>query len=511
MAKPRQKNKPGRTGRTIAYVLLVGVIAVICFYPITRYYFLQDDFTLLANVAFDRNATVANTFGSESDLFRPLTKIAYFGVMHGLFGLNPLPYHLVSLAIHVLNTLLVFVLLRRFRIERIPALVATALFAFHVGFFDVVAWISCIQQLAGQAFMLAGLILGVRAVDTKRPLLVVLAASAYVLALLSLEQTYALPLLLFLYAYTKEKVGPARNRAGRALRDTAPYLALMVLYLVYMAASKGVPEEGPYKYRIGANVITNLFTYLDWVFAFSVVMPFVVDVSSTGLTSAHVVLAILLIYSLAKGRKRVVIFSTAYYVLTILPLLFLEGHAFYLHNYIPSVGVLCLMAPVVEDLFKVVRDWNRRFVPATAVILIGLAAIICYTKVRANETNYLRPDLPLPNDFVLRRAVIAKHTFDDVTVKGQTQSPPKNLFMVYTSEDGWYKYNVVAALGQGSALKLFYSEPDLNVTFHEKGDTLYGYNVSDSRIFFFDYMGRCFTPEEMDTEEGAAIKPIESD
>ncbi len=508
MTKPQRKEKPGRTARTIAYVLLVGVVAAICFYPITRYYFLQDDFVLLANVTFDRGATVDNAFGTRGDLFRPLTKIAYFGVMHGLFGMNPVPYHFVSLAMHILNILLVFVLLRRLHVERIPALVATSLFAFHLGFFDVVAWISCFQQLAGQAFMLAGLILGMRGVDTKRRLFVVLAALSYVLALLSLEQTYALPLLLFVYAYTKEKTGSAAERTRMALGDNAPYLSLMVIYLVFMAASKGIPESGPYQYHFGGNVVSNLLTYLDWAFAFSVVMPFVVDVKSAGLTSAHIVLAILLVYSLARGRKRLVVFSMAYYLLTILPVLFLEGHAFYLHNYLPSVGILVLIAPVIEDLFKTVRDWKRQLVPATAVMVIGLAAITCFTKVRTNEKNYLRRDLPLPNDFVLRRAVIAKNTFDDITLKGRTQSPPKNLFMVYASEDGWYKNNVLAALGQGSALKLFYSEPDMNIAFYDKGDTLFGYNPAESRIFFFDHMGRCFTPEEMHSEEGSAVETV---
>jgi len=200
--------------------------------------------------------------------------------------------------------------------------------------------------------------------------------------------------------------------------------------------------------------------------------------------------------------------SMAYYLLTILPVLFLERHTFYLHNYLPSVGILILVAPVIEDLFKVVREWNRRFVSATAVLVIGLAAVICFTKVRANEKNYLRSDLPLPNDFVLRRALIAKRAFDDISSKGRTESPPKNLVMVYASEDGWYKTNVLAALGQGSALKLFYSDPDLNVMFYDKGDTLFGYNPADSRIFFYDYMGRCFTPEELATEKGSAIENI---
>jgi hypothetical protein len=55
-------------------------------------------------------------------------------------------------------------------------------------------------------------------------------------------------------------------------------------------------------------------------------------------------------------------------------------------------------------------------------------------------------------------------------------------------------------------VKLFFSDPDLDVTFHEKGDTLYGYDPGNSRIFFFDHMGRCMTPEEMNTEDGSPVQ-----
>ena len=506
MNKPQPKKKSGRTRKIAFYVATVGVLALVCFYPVTKYFFAQDDFILLANAVFDKGSSVGAAFGSASDLFRPLTKILYFDAAHGIFGLNPFPYHVVSLVIHVLNVVLVFILLRRFRIDRLSSIVVSAFFAFHTGFFDVVAWISCIQQLAGQAFMLAGLILGIRAMGTKRLSLVVLSLLCYALALLSLEQAYALAPLLFLHAYFREKTGKALTRAAKALRDAGPYLVLMSLYLLYMGVAKGVPEEGPYQFHFGTNVLSNLLTYLDWVLAISVAMPFIVDVSPTGLTAAHLVLALLVVYNLAKGRKRIVLFSSAYYLLTILPVLFLDGHMFHLHNYVPAVGIVLLAAPVVEDFFEIVRHWNARFVPGIAVLLVGLVALTCLTKVRVNETNYLRPDIRLPKDFVLRRAVVARTAYEDLTAKTRGQDPPDKFFMVYNARKDWYMDNVVTALGRGSALKLFFSDPDLDVTFHEKGDTLYGYDPGNSRIFFFDHMGRCMTPEEMNTEDGSPVQ-----
>lgn len=509
MTKPPPKKKSPRSRRTIGHLVLVAIAVVVCFYPVTKYFFLQDDFILLANAAYDRDSTVMSTFGGDSDLFRPLTKILYFGVMYQAFGLDPVPYHLVSLAVHLVNIVLLFLLLRKLRNDRLSSLIVTSLFALNLGFFDVLAWISCIQQLLGQTFMLAGLILGIRAMENRRPVFAALALSSYVLALLSLEQTYALPLILFFHSFSREKAGSASGRTRKALRETWAYLVIMAMYLVYMAAVKGVPGEGPYQYKLGANVIANLLTYLDWAFGISVVMPFVVDVKSTGLTAAHVLLVVMVIYNLAKGRKRIVLFSSAYYLLTILPVLFLQGHAFHLHNYVPAVGIALLAAPVVEDFLKTVREWKQTAAPAAAGALIVLVAMTCFTKVRANETNFIRPDLPLPSDFVLRRAVIAKNAFDGLRAKTRFDRPPRKLFMVYKQGSGWYKNNVTAALGRGSALRLFYSQPDLDVIFHDRGDTLSGYDPQDSEAFFFDHMGRIFTPEEIYREEGSAVRTVE--
>ena len=497
MTKPQTKTMSAASRRTVFYLALICVLCAACYYPVTKYFFAQDDFILLANAVFDKDATVGATIGGASDLFRPLTKIFYFEAAHAAFGMNAFPYHLLSILLHVLDVVLVFLVLRRFRIDRLSSVVVSSLFAFHAGFFDVVAWISCVQQLVGQAFMLVGLLLGIRAMATKKPLTLAAALVCYALALLSLEQAYALAPVLFLYALTREKTGRTAARLSKAFRDTAPYLVVMVLYLAYMGVVKGIPEAGPYQFHFGSNVAANLLTYLDWVLAISVVMPFTVDVSPSGLTAAHLVLALLVMYNIAKGRKRIVVFACAYYFLTILPVLFLEGHTFYLHNYVPAVGIALLTAPVIGDLFEVVRRGSPRLVPGPAVLIVGLAAAICFTKVRANETSYVRPDLPIPKNFVLRREVIARNFRDDVVAKTRGKRPPEKFFLVYGGPKDWYMDNVAAALGRGDALRLFFSNPDLEVSFREKGDTLNGYDPASSALFYFDYLGRLMTQEEM--------------
>ena len=134
------------------------------------------------------------------------------------------------------------------------------------------------------------------------------------------------------------------------------------------------------------------------------------------------------------------------------------------------VGIVLLAAPVIEDFFEVLRRGNARLVPGAAVLVVGLVAAICFTKVRANETSYVRPDLPIPKNFVLRRAVISRNVRDDLVARTPGR-PPKRVILIYGGPKDWYMDNVVAALGRGSALRLFFSDPDLVVSFLDSGDT----------------------------------------
>lgn len=495
-------------GNPYVALSMIAVLTVISFLSVTRLFFAQDDFILMAGAVFNPQTSLADFFGAGSVQFRPLTKFLYFKVMYGLFGLNPAPYHWISLVIHLANAFLVFRLLIIFKIETEIALVATAVFALHAGFVDVVGWISCIQQLMALMFILVALISWINGYRSKRAILIVVSALAYVIALASMEQVVGFPLILVVFIILESNKKTFGKRLAESLKVALPFLVIMAAYLVFFAARKGVPQSGPYEFHFGTNIVANLLTYLDWVLNISVLMPYRVNADETGLTIGHLILLLVVVYNLAKGRHKLVVISLTYYLVTILPVLFLVKHTFYLHNYIPAVGIILLIAPVIGDFFGMLRVWNPRLGRFAGPVIVTLLAIICFTKVRANEKNYISPSVELQRHFVTRRAIVAKNMFDDISRKTRVSGSMEKIFLVYQGGGSWYQQNVLASIGRENGPRLLYSNPKLDVFFHTSGDTLRDYSPGDSEILYFDMYGHCFTRDEMEAKSGRSMRPL---
>ena len=89
-------------------------------------------------------AALAWAFGElhgEATYWHPVTWLSHM-LDCQLFGLKPAGHHLTSLFLHTLNTLLLFVLLRRMTGRRGPSAMVAALFALHPLQVDSVAWIA---------------------------------------------------------------------------------------------------------------------------------------------------------------------------------------------------------------------------------------------------------------------------------------------------------------------------------------------------------------------------------
>ena len=511
MNKLSNTHSPSPLGNPYVALSMIALLSVISFLSVTRLFFAQDDFILLAGAAFNPQTSLGDFFGSGSAQFRPLTKFLYFKVMYGLFGMNPAPYHWISLVVHLANVFLVYRLLIIFKIETEIALIATAIFALHAGFVDVVGWISCIQQLMALMFVIVALIAGINGYRSRRTIPIVLAVIAYLLALASMEQVVGLPLVFALFVFLESDKNTIGKRFTEAIKTALPLLLIMTAYLVFFIARKGVPQSGPYEFHFGANIVANLLTYLDWVLNISVLMPYRVNANETGLTIGHLVLLLIVVYNLARGRKKIVVFSLVYYLTTILPVLFLDKHTFYLHNYIPAVGIILLVAPVIGDFIEMLKAWNPRLATFAGPVLVTLLAVICFTKVRANEKNYISPSVELQRHFVTRRAIVAKNMFDDISRKTRVSESTKRIFLVYQGGGAWYQQNVLASIGRENGPRLLYSNPTLDVFFHAPGDTLRGYSPNDSEILYFDMYGRCLTRDEMKTKTGQSIRALEGD
>jgi len=486
------------------WLAILAVLVCVCFFPVIRYFFAQDDFTLIQQAATQWRSSIAGYFSGEPGQFRPLSKVVYFMITYPLFGLNAAPYHAVSLLFHIFNLILFYRLLMKLGVRSMPAVAATGLFGLSLTVLNVVAWISCIQQLLGLCFTLLFFLFGLEALDKKSKPAAAWSTAAYVLAMMSEEQAFAAPVVLWLLAYMRSPGGSRAGRARDAAARTFPQLAAFGILALFMLVWKGLPGGGPYAQAFGVNIFKNLASYLDGMFQLSLVYRFVTNEADTGLTVAHMFLLALVLYHLARGRTNAVVFALAYFLLTIAPTLPLTGHIFYNHLYIPALGFYLLLAFALEDLSTHLARWKpllgRYFVPAVLV----LAALVSFTKVRANETAYIRPDFELPGNFVLRRAMIAKNVYDDIRRKAAHWKPANGtLYMISLSDvNGWYSKNVQSALGGGTALKLFFNDPKLEVVFLNRGDAVPQTNPGESLILLFDDKGHLYTVEEAEQSRG---------
>ena len=143
---------------------------------------------------------------TESANWHPVTWISHMADCQ-VFGLNPGGHHAVSVLLHAVNAVLLFLLLEKATAFRWRSLCTAALFALHPLNVETVAWISERKSLLSMLFSLlavgcygwyAGASEGNHATKIKRYLAVVF---FFALALLSKPMAVTLPIVLLMIDY----------------------------------------------------------------------------------------------------------------------------------------------------------------------------------------------------------------------------------------------------------------------------------------------------------------------
>ncbi|MEI6378244.1 MAG: tetratricopeptide repeat protein [Candidatus Falkowbacteria bacterium] len=147
--------------RIIAGLALLLLAVFLVYYPSLRNNFIYwDDYPQIINnpAAHSLGLPQLNRiFGTQIvGMYQPLSSL-YYALIYQLGGANALVFHSASLALHLLNIILVFFLLLPL-LSPTLALAATALFALHPAQVESVAWISASSNLLSSALMLGSLL-----------------------------------------------------------------------------------------------------------------------------------------------------------------------------------------------------------------------------------------------------------------------------------------------------------------------------------------------------------------
>ena len=366
-------SRPSRTDLTAALLLALAVVLAYANAPGGSFQF--DDWNVI--VREPRVQSLVAWWGSMPGI-RPLLKLTY-AVNHAT-GLGAPGFHVVNIAVHLVNSLLVFGVLRRWPGEYAPSATIIAaftalMFALHPVQTEAVTYVSGRSTSLAAMFVLASLLTWIMGREREsRWLSDGLSPLLFICALATRETAAVLPLALILWWVT------AGNR-GSALRVTVMHWAVLA---VAIAAALALPDYRRFftasiEVRpLAAQLLTqvNALGYLagqlvrfDRLNA-DPMLP-VISALTPGLLARAVTLAAALGIGLANLRRRPAIaFGVLWFFLWLAPT----------NSLLPRLDVandrqlyLALIGPAWLAGLAIAALWTRR--PRTATALAGSLAL----------------------------------------------------------------------------------------------------------------------------------------
>ena len=177
----------------------------------------------------------------------PLTRLS-LSLNHAVSGFDPWSYHLVNIMLHLLNTTLVYTLVRQVskalkgdKGEEV-ALITAAFFGLHPLHVESVAWVAERKDVLYTAFFLGSLIYYLRYVLQEKGGLFFLSLILFFFSLLSKAQAVTLPLILVALDWLVQR----KTTIGRWLLEKGPFFAVSLVYGLWnLLLTKGLQTTDP--------------------------------------------------------------------------------------------------------------------------------------------------------------------------------------------------------------------------------------------------------------------------
>jgi len=344
------KSQSRRTRTAIAAGL--AALAILAYWPSLSLPYISDDYVQIM-LARDYGPVSGWPSLAQDALYRcRATSLVLTYWTEKLFGLDPLPYRLSSLLLHILNTWLVYALGAWRVIGRRVALPAAAFFAVYEGHQEAVIWYAALPELLVFFFSLLCLTVWIRWLERRRDRRWYLAAlAAFLLALASKESGVAVVGLLALIAWS------ARKDRAKAMAWIAPFGALSVAYAALIFAAQNTHlhlNDGTFSLRAAFWwTLLNSTRRLFWFW---------------GLLA----LVVIIVWRLRR-RRFLLCAAAAWIVITFLPYSFLTymPHVPSRHTYFASAGLAFIVGAGGLAAWRQLQKWKRWAPAALAGLIIA--------------------------------------------------------------------------------------------------------------------------------------------
>ncbi len=339
--------------------------------------YLDDNVWLLDYGWYLKNPSNIPHLFAQPDL---ITGIFYRPILNLSFMLNaiwagsaPFLYHLTNIIIHILNSWLIFVLLKKFRYPRNLSYACTLLFIVHPVLTQAVVWIPGRTDSLLALFIFLSFVCFIKFLESRQNRYYLGTLLFFILAFLTKETTIVLPLLCVLYEnFIFKSKRPYMKQFKAALG-----WGIVVGALLWIRAGIVIDRKNYDLFYAIQSFIENMPSLISYVGKIFLplnlsVLPIARDTTLLYGIITVVCLTAGLFFSKQK-RMNYVWFGLCWFVLFLLPSFVFSFLNHEYRVYVPILGCLILMLEM--DFIKGLGENNQKLIVFFGVLIILLANI----------------------------------------------------------------------------------------------------------------------------------------
>ena len=397
---------------------LIFLLAVILVYSSVWWagFIWDDDVYVTANPVIVGPLGLKEIWTTKAAEICPLT-ITSFWVEHALWGLNPLPYHLVNVVLHGLSAILLWRVLRQLAIP--GAWLGAALWALHPVLAESVAWTAELKNTQSTFFYLLSILFFTKWLKGTSTGEKGGGAWNYAFALLfgamaiaSKSSTLILPLVLCLCSWWMKG-----RWEWRTLVRVAPLLLVSLASGVLSMWTQKFHDapwsrSWPERFILAGDAVWFYLGKLAWPHPLVMVYPGWQSAGSpvlAGLSLVALVVVLLVFWVKRQTWARPWFAVSIYFIVALLPVLGLLEHGFLRHSFVSdhfqnlaAMGPLALAGAGIVGLADLILPgrWLRLTLGAAALVILGLLTWQRAWVYRSEETLWTDTLLWNPNCWV---------------------------------------------------------------------------------------------------------------
>ena len=344
-----------------------------------------------------------NQTAESAAFYRPIPQQLFLFIFQKLFGLNPLPYHLFVLFCFGLVLYLLNLLAKKLDFTKTQTAITLMVYGVASANFPQVYFLSAFQDILLPLFVLLSLILFL---NKKFSLSLVF----FVLSLMSKETAVIMPLLLVLICWFKKK---------QFFKLVIPYALIALVYLFLRLIVFGNTQGDSYIWDFSPYKAGNTFM---WYSLWTIGTPeILVDYVGSGFkilpklftdmpTWSRVILIELVSSILALSvffvsvrrqlfsKSRFLIFSILFFMISLIPVIFIPWHKFTHALSLPLLGFALLIGYFGKDLKWALKTFLVVFIItnlSTQVLLFSKHYSVTRGTIAKRVYEYMNNNYPV--------------------------------------------------------------------------------------------------------------------